>query len=143
MYVKSEHDDPRLIDTVPNRLGKIPAVILFNSKSHKRGIGMSDLTDIADLQKSIYNEYSEIEQLVRLTNHPSLVKTPGVNASAGAGAIIEIPEEMEPNLKPYLLQPSGQNLQAIMDSISTKVDAINRISHVGAVRTLNNKSHQE
>ena len=96
---------------------------------------MSDLTDIADLQKSIYNEYSEIEQLVRLTNHPSLVKTPGVNASAGAGAIIEIPEEMEPHLKPYLLQPSGQNLQAIMDSISTKVDAINRISHVGAVRT--------
>ena len=135
VYVKSEYDDPKMIDTVPNRLGKIPAVILFNSKSHKRGIGMSDLTDIADLQKSIYNEYSEIEQLVRLTNHPSLVKTPGVNASAGAGAIIEIPEEMEPNLKPYLLQPSGQNLQAIMDSISTKVDAINRISHVGAVRT--------
>ena len=135
VYVKSEYDDPQTIDTVPNRLGKIPAVILFNSKSHKRGIGMSDLTDIADLQKSIYNEYSEIEQLVRLTNHPSLVKTPGVNASAGAGAIIEIPEEMEPNLKPYLLQPSGQNLQAIMDSISTKVDAINRISHVGAVRT--------
>jgi hypothetical protein len=135
VYVKSEYDEPQIIDTVPNRLGKIPAVILFNSKSHKRGIGMSDLTDIADLQKSIYNEYSEIEQLVRLTNHPSLVKTPGVNASAGAGAIIEIPEEMEPNLKPYLLQPSGQNLQAIMDSISTKVDAINRISHVGAVRT--------
>ena len=135
VYVKSEYDDPKIIDTVPNRLGKIPAVILFNSKSHKRGIGMSDLTDIADLQKSIYNEYSEIEQLVRLTNHPSLVKTPGVNASAGAGAIIEIPEEMEPNLKPYLLQPSGQNLQAIMDSISTKVEAINRISHVGAVRT--------
>jgi len=135
VYQQSDYDDPKLIDTVTNRLGKIPAVMLFNSKSHKRGIGMSDLTDIADLQKSIYNEYSEIEQLVRLTNHPSLVKTPGVNASAGAGAIIEIPEEMEPNLKPYLLQPSGQNLQAIMDSISTKVDAINRISHVGAVRT--------
>ena len=96
---------------------------------------MSDLTDIADLQKSIYNEYSEIEQLVRLTNHPSLVKTPGVNASAGAGAIIEIPEEMEPNLKPYLLQPSGQNLQSIMDSITKKVEAINRISHTGAIQT--------
>ena len=32
-------------------IGKIPAVILYNSKSHKRGIGQSDLTDIADLQK--------------------------------------------------------------------------------------------
>jgi len=134
VYQKANYDEPELIDTVPNRLGKIPAVILYNSKSHKRGIGMSDLTDIADLQKSIYNEYSEIEQLIRLTNHPSLVKTPGVNASAGAGAIIEMPDEMEPNLKPYLLQPSGQSLDAIMASIRNKVEAINRISHIGAVR---------
>ena len=41
---------------------------------------------------------------------------------------------MEPNLKPYLLQPSGQNLDAIMESIKNKVEAINRISHIGAVR---------
>ena len=127
--------EPSLIDTVPNMIGKIPAVILYNSKSHKRGIGQSDLTDIADLQKSIYNEYSEMEQLIRLTNHPSLVKTPSVNASAGAGAVIEMPDELEPNLKPYLLQPSGQNLQAIMESINNKVASINRIAHTGAVRT--------
>jgi hypothetical protein len=130
-----EREEPRLIDSVPNMIGKIPAVILYNSKSHKRGIGQSDLTDIADLQKSIYNEYSEMEQLIRLTNHPSLVKTPSVNASAGAGAVIEMPDELEPNLKPYLLQPSGQNLQAIMESINNKVDSINRIAHTGAVRT--------
>ena len=130
-----QREEPRLIDTVPNMIGKIPAVILYNSKSHKRGIGQSDLTDIADLQKAIYNEYSEMEQLIRLTNHPSLVKTPSVNASAGAGAVIEMPDELEPNLKPYLLQPSGQNLQAIMDSINNKVQSINRIAHTGAVRT--------
>ena len=127
--------EPRLIDTAKNLIGKIPAVILYNSKSHKRGIGQSDLTDIADLQKSIYNEYSEMEQLIRLTNHPSLVKTPSVNASAGAGAVIEMPDELEPNLKPYLLQPSGQNLQAIMESVRHKVDAINRIAHTGAIRS--------
>ena len=130
-----DREEPKLTDTVPNMIGKIPAVILYNSKSHKRGIGQSDLTDIADLQKSIYNEYSEMEQLIRLTNHPSLVKTPSVNASAGAGAVIEMPDELEPNLKPYLLQPSGQNLQAIMDSINNKVQSINRIAHTGAVRT--------
>ena len=130
-----KNSEPRLMDSAPNTIGKIPAVILYNSKSHKRGIGQSDLTDIADLQKSIYNEYSEMEQLIRLTNHPSLVKTPSVNASAGAGAVIEMPDELEPNLKPYLLQPSGQNLQSIMDSIKHKVDAINRIAHTGAVRS--------
>ena len=132
---QKDNEEPQIIDTANNPIGKIPAVILYNSKSHKRGIGQSDLTDISDLQKAIYNEYSEIEQLIRLTNHPSLVKTPGVNASAGAGAVIEMPEEMEPNLKPYLLQPSGQNLNAIMESIKHKVEAINRIAHTGAVRT--------
>ena len=132
---QKDNEEPTVIDTANNPIGKIPAVILYNSKSHQRGIGQSDLTDISDLQKAIYNEYSEIEQLIRLTNHPSLVKTPGVNASAGAGAVIEMPEEMEPNLKPYLLQPSGQNLNAIMESIKHKVEAINRIAHTGAVRT--------
>ena len=135
IYVEEHGTEPTLIDTAENQIGKIPAVILYNSKSHKRGIGQSDLTDIADMQKAIYNEFSEIEQLIRLTNHPSLVKTNGVNASAGAGAVIEMPDEMEPNLKPYLLQPSGQNLVAIMDSITKKVESINRIAHTGAVRT--------
>ena len=132
---QKDNEEPSVIDTADNLIGKIPAVILYNSKSHKRGIGQSDLTDIADLQKAIYNEYSEIEQLIRLTNHPSLVKTPSVNASAGAGAVIEMPEEIEPNLKPYLLQPSGANLNAIMESIKHKVEAINRIAHTGAIRT--------
>tara|TARA_B100000965_G_scaffold366421_1_gene351608 strand:- start:3756 stop:5171 length:1416 start_codon:yes stop_codon:yes gene_type:complete len=135
IYVEEVGTEPTLIDTATNQIGKIPAVILYNAKSHKRGIGQSDLVDISDMQKAIYNEYSEIEQLIRLTNHPSLVKTNGVNASAGAGAVIEMPDEMEPNLKPYLLQPSGQNLTSIMDSITKKVDAINRIAHTGAVRT--------
>ena len=135
IYVEEVGTEPTLIDTATNQIGKIPAVILYNAKSHKRGIGQSDLVDISDMQKAIYNEYSEIEQLIRLTNHPSLVKTNGVNASAGAGAVIEMPDEMEPNLKPYLLQPSGQNLISIMDSITKKVDAINRIAHTGAVRT--------
>jgi hypothetical protein len=135
IYVEDIGTEPTLIDTATNQIGKIPAVILYNAKSHKRGIGQSDLVDIADLQKAIYNEYSEIEQLIRLTNHPSLVKTNGVNASAGAGAVIEMPDELEPNLKPYLLQPSGQNLTSIMDSITKKVESINRIAHTGAVRT--------
>ena len=51
IYSKDDRSDPTTIDTVDNLIGKIPAVILYNSKSHKRGIGQSDLQDIADLQK--------------------------------------------------------------------------------------------
>jgi UDP-N-acetylglucosamine transferase subunit ALG13 len=121
---------PMLVDEMPNQLGKVPVVVLYNQKSQRRGIGISDLNDVAELQKAIYNDYSEIEQLVRLSNHPSLVKTPNVEASAGAGSIIEMPED----LKPYLIQPSSQSLDGIMNNINMKVEAINRITHMGAVR---------
>jgi len=127
--------EPRLVDSQPNAIGQIPAVILYNQRSPMRAIGISDLTDIADLQRAIYNELSEIEQLIRLSNHPSLVKTRDVDASAGAGAIIEMPDGIDPSLKPYILQPSGQNLDSVLKTISMKVDAINRLSHVGAVRS--------
>ena len=125
---------PKLLDEQPNALGEIPAVILYNQKSQRKAIGISDLSDVAELQQSIYNDYSEIEQLIRLSNHPNLVKTPNVQASAGAGSIIEMPEDMEPNLKPYIIQPSGQNLDGIMKCIQTKIDAIDRITHMGSVR---------
>jgi len=127
--------EPTVIDSVPNPINSIPAVILYNQRSPMRAIGISDLTDIADMQRAIYNELSEIEQLIRLSNHPSLVKTRDVDASAGAGAIIEMPDNVDPALKPYILQPSGQNLDSVLKTIQTKIDAINRLSHVGAVRS--------
>ena len=126
--------DIRTIEEIPNPIGMIPAVNVYNLRGNKRPIGISDLADVAHLQQSIYNDYSEKEQLIRLANHPSLVKTPNVEASAGAGSIIEIPEDMEPNLKPYIIQPSGQNLDGIMKCIQNKVDAIDRITHMGSVR---------
>jgi len=127
-------DEPKLIETLENPIGKIPAVILYNQRSPIRGIGVSDLTDVADLQKAIYNELSEIEQIIRLSNHPSLVKTRDTDAGAGAGSIIEIPDNIDANLKPYILQPSGSNLDGVLKSITHKVDAINRLSHVGSIR---------
>jgi len=127
-------DEPKLIESVPNPIGRIPAVVVYNQRSPMRGIGVSDLTDIADLQKAIYNELSEIEQIIRISNHPSLVKTRDTDATAGAGSIIEIPDNIDANLKPYILQPSGSNLDGVLKSIEHKVDAINRLSHVGAIR---------
>ena len=124
------------LEELPNKLGKIPAVILYNQRSPSRYIGLSSLVDVAELQQSIYNELSEIEQLIRLTNHPSLVKTDSVEASAGAGSVVLLPDDLDPNLKPYQLQPSGASLDSVMNSIKEKVSAIDRISHLGAVRTI-------
>ena len=86
------------------------------------------------MQKAIYQELSEIEQLIRISNHPTLVKTYDTDASAGAGGIVHMPDEIDANLKPFLLQPNGGNLSAVMESIEKKTQGINRMAHLGAVR---------
>jgi hypothetical protein len=122
------------VEKINNPLGKIPAVYIPANRSIVRGIGVSDISDIAYMQKTIYQEMSEIEQLIRISNHPTLVKTFETDATAGAGAIINISEDSDSGLKPYQMQPSGANLDAIRASISDKIEAINRMAHMGAVR---------
>jgi len=130
-YDGAEH---QVIDQIDNPIGKIPAVYLPANRSIVRGIGISDICDIAYMQKAIYQELSEIEQLIRISNHPTLVKTFDTDASAGAGAIINVSDDLDSGLTPYQMQPSGGNLDAIRASIQDKIECINRMAHMGAVR---------
>ena len=132
----SDRGKKEIKDTIveENGLGMIPCVAVYNQRSPQRGIGVSDIDDIADLQRNIYNEYSEVEQNIRLSGHPSLVKTASTEAGAGAGAIIQMDEGLDPGLRPYLLQPSGASTDSLYSSINAKVDAIDRIAHLGAMR---------
>jgi len=127
------------VATYPNQLGRIPAVCVYGKRSNRRGIGLSPLGDIADIQKEIYEFNSEIEQIIRLTNHPSLVKTADTEASAGAGSIIQMPQSMDPGLKPYLLQPDGTNIEAVLEAIRTKVESIDRAASLGGIRSIESR----
>ena len=131
---KSTNDLDKLMETDDNVLGRIPAVFLPANRSVVRGIGISDISDASYMQRAIYQELSEIEQLIRISNHPTLVKSFGTDATAGAGSIINMPDDMDASLKPFQLQPSGQNLDAVRASIQDKIQSINRMSHMGAVR---------
>jgi hypothetical protein len=131
---KSDGDRETMMEEKENPLGTIPAVFLPANRSNTRAVGISDLSDISYMQQAIYQELSEIEQLIRISNHPSLVKTFDTDASAGAGAVINVPDESAETMKPFLLQPSGNNIQQIRESIKDKVEAINRMAHMGAVR---------
>ncbi len=130
----SVNDLDKQIEVDDNVLGRIPAVFLPANRSVTRGIGLSDIADASYMQRAIYQELSEIEQLIRISNHPTLVKSYQTDASAGAGAVINLPDDMDASLKPYQLQPSGQNLDAVRASIQDKIQSINRMSHMGAVR---------
>lgn len=127
------------LETIPNELGKIPAVCVYAKRSNIRGVGVSAIGDIADQQRMIYEEYSEIEQIIRLTNHPTLVKTADTEASAGAGSIVQLPQNMDPGLKPYLLQPNGSSIESVLNSIAKKVDAIDRMACLGGIRSVESR----
>jgi hypothetical protein len=120
----------------PNELGRIPVVLVYNHRSQIRGFGLSDIDDIADQQRAIYNELSEVEQSIRLDGHPSLVKTPDTQIGAGAGAIIHMPENLDPGLVPYMLKADGTPVDMIYKSIQNRVNAIDRMANTGAVRAV-------
>jgi hypothetical protein len=132
--VRYQGDEATIVETIDNPIGKIPAVNIPANRSIVRGIGISDISDISYMQQAIYQELSEIEQLIRISNHPTLVKTFDTDATAGAGAVINISDDIDAGLKPYQMQPSGANLDAIRASIEDKIDSINRMAHMGAVR---------
>jgi len=124
---------------VPNNLGFIPLVIVYNQKSLVRGFGVSAIQDIAKTQQFIYNQLSEVEQAIRLDNHPSLVKTNETMASAGAGSIVAMPENLDPGLKPYLLETSGAQIGGIYQSIDHATAAIDLMANTGSVRASGQK----
>ena len=118
----------------PNGLGYIPAVCVYNKKTSVRGIGMSDIADIADAQRFIYNMTNELEQTIRLDSHPSLVCTPETITGNGAGSIIQIPESMDPALRPYLLQYGGASGSTIMAAIEQTIASIDKMANIGSIR---------
>lgn len=130
-----ENKETNIIEAVVNGLGKIPAVCAYNKKTSVRGVGMGDISDIADAQRFIYNMANELEQTIRLDSHPSLVCTPETITGNGAGSIIQIDAGMDPQLKPYLLQYGGASSASIMDAIAGTVSSIDKMANIGSIRS--------
>jgi hypothetical protein len=125
-----------LIDSTEeeNQLGVIPAVIAYSDRSIVRGLGVSQIADIADMQRFIYNCTSEVDQSIRLDSHPSLVTTSDTQVGVGAGAIIQMPENLDGNLKPYVLDFAGANITNIYNAINNTVQSIEKMANIGGVR---------
>jgi hypothetical protein len=135
-----DHNKKEVMEHIvePNPLGEIPAVCAYNVKSPVRGIGQSDITDIARAQKTIYNLTSEMEQSIRINGHPALVKTPGTEATAGAGAIIQMEDNLDPGLKPYMLSVST-DITSIFTAITHITGVIDQIANTGSIRSTESK----
>ncbi len=120
---------------VQNLLGRIPVIPHYNKKTLIRGIAPSDLQDIAGMQASIYNDLSELTQMIRGSNHKTLVKNRGDDASTGAGGVIIMDPDTPPAKRPYLLAADATALKGLLDAMAEKVEMINRMAHLTPVRT--------
>ena len=117
-----------------NGLGRVPVILAYNRKSVVKGIGVSDINDIADVQKMIYNLTSEAEQSIRLDGHPTLVARSTDQLGSGAGALIIVQDGADPAAKPYYLEHSGSNVDNIRNLISDLEGQIDKMANTGAVR---------
>lgn len=117
-----------------NPLGYIPMFCYQLGYTNWKGVGSSEISDVADAQRMIYNLCSEMEQNIRISSSPSLVKTADTDAAGGAGSIITMPEHLTGDMKPYLLQPSGATVDSILAAIGHHIESINRMAHLSSVR---------
>ena len=121
--------------TIKNPIGRIPATPHYNKKSLQRGLSTSDLQDIAGLQISIYNDLSELSQMIRGANHKTLVKNINDQASSGAGGVIIMDPDTPAGKLPYLLQADASALTGLLNTIDKKTEMVNRMAHLTPVRT--------
>lgn len=118
-----------------NPLGYIPFVFHAPLRSPTKGVGFSLVADVANQQRFIYNCASEIEQHLRISSHPTLVKPTSTDAVAGAGSILNLDESIDPGLKPYLLSPSLSTTDSILKAIDNSVASIKRMTHTSAIQS--------
>jgi hypothetical protein len=60
--------------------------------------------------------------------------TPDTQYGSGAGAVIVVPENSDPGLKPYVLEHGGANVASIHASIAKMIESIDRMANTGGVR---------
>ncbi len=139
-YVNVKDDLLLSQELTEHDFGKVPTICVYNKRSTMRGIGISDINDIADAQKYIYNLNSEIEQAIRLDSHPALAHAKGTRIGSGAGAVVQFPEDMAEHEKPFFLETKGTNIGSILDSINKEVEAIDKMANTGAVRATESRT---
>ena len=115
-----------------NPLGYIPFIHVYTDNSFHKGIGTSTIGDVCDISREIYNLTSEMYESIRLASHPSIVAEASAEINGGAGAIITVDENT--NIQPYLLQATGATVDSILAAINQKVEAIDGMTHLSAIK---------
>jgi len=123
--------------------GEIPFVWLYNVKSKTRPIGVSDIKDVAYIDRSIITNLSEGEEVITYGAFPMMRKPMeemGAGASgvggqddAGPTAVLEFDPD-KPDSKPDWLESKvAEPIDAILRWIERKASEIYRTTNIGGM----------
>lgn len=122
-------------------LGEIPIVNLYSKKMHTPMIGVSDLEDIADINKNIYSRCSSADEIIDNTAFPMLAMAMDKGAAVTTGEEVEVGPtnilEFDPesvNGKPFWLEAPHSSLVEIREWIQQNANEIARIAKMGGMR---------
>lgn len=131
-------DNVRRVGSGEHGLGVVPVVNLYNKRSGTRMIGVSDIHDIADVNKNIYYLCSDAKEIIENTAFPMLAmpygKTGGDDVKElGPRNILQFDPD-EAGARPYWLEAPHSSLSEIREWIKQDITEIFRIAKMGGVK---------
>jgi hypothetical protein len=131
----AEGYEARLVESGRHGLGVVPIVNLYNKQSGIRMIGVSDIQDVADINRNIYYLCSDAREIIENTAFPMLAMpyTRGAEKEVGPGNIIQF-DPSEPNSRPYWLEAPHSSLSEIREWVRNDIAEIYRIAKLGGVK---------
>jgi hypothetical protein len=130
--------EPSLIDVSGHDIGAVPLVNLYNKQTGVAMHGISDLQDIADINRNIYYLCSDAREIIENTAFPMLAipytRSAGrEEKEVGPHNILQFDPEA-PNSKPYWLEAPHSSLSEIREWVRQDIGEIYRIARMGGVR---------
>ena len=135
-----------------NLTGKIPVVPVYQSSAILNGVGTTPISDISQIQRSIYGDSAEIYSAITYGAHPSLVvdnTTHQLNAGevgAEPGSVILVDSSIsgESNHVFEFVAPDLQAITEIRDLIDNKIEKITQTAMIRSDHLIKtaNSGHQ-
>ena len=119
-----------------NELGYIPINTIYQSTKVFNNVGTTTVFDVAQIQRSIYGDMSEIYSSLTYSAHPTLVvdsETDALNdgqIGAEPGGIVRVQGGLsaEPNYVYEFVSPSLDAVTTIKDLVDNKVEKLSQIA---------------
>ena len=127
----------RLSDAGWHGLGEVPIVNLYNKRSGVRMAGVSDIQDIADINRNIYYLCSDAREIIENTAFPMLAvpysRGGAEEREVGPRNILQF-DPAEPNARPIWLEAPHSSLSEIREWVQRDIEEIYRIAKLGGVK---------